>query len=131
MQYILGCKMKKKIIFSLLTIVIIDSISWNYYVKLITIQILFVFLVSLRKKVCWIVFYFDFFITKLFVFVNKGGKKYLLVLEYADSGTLRSYLHENFESINWDLKLKFAHEITLAVLCLHENDIIHRDLVTK
>jgi serine/threonine protein kinase len=54
-----------------------------------------------------------------------------LVLEYADSGTLRSYLQENFESIGWDLKLKFAHEIASAVLCLHENDIIHRDLVTK
>ena len=75
---------------------------------------------------------FWFFLsTKLFVFVNKGGKKYLLVLEYANSGTLRSYLQENFESINWDLKLKFAHEIASAVLCLHENDIIHRDLVTK
>jgi len=51
-----------------------------------------------------------------------------LVLEYADSGTLRSYLQEKFEPINWDLKLKFAYEIASAVSCLHENNIIHRDL---
>ncbi|CAJ0839487.1 504_t:CDS:2 [Entrophospora sp. SA101] len=65
--------------------------------------------------------------------VTKSGdsKKYLLVLECADSGTLRSYLQKNFKSISWDLKLKFAREIASAVLCLHENNIIHRDLVTK
>ncbi|CAJ0833609.1 8167_t:CDS:2, partial [Entrophospora sp. SA101] len=62
---------------------------------------------------------------------NESKDKYLLVLEYADSGTLRSYLCENFESISWDLKLKFAYEIASAVLCLHENNIIHRDLHSK
>ncbi|CAJ0829959.1 5103_t:CDS:2, partial [Entrophospora sp. SA101] len=55
-------------------------------------------------------------------------EKYLLVLEYADSGTLRSYLQEKVESISWDLKLKFASEIASAVSCLHENNVIHRDL---
>ncbi|CAJ0845496.1 5569_t:CDS:2, partial [Entrophospora sp. SA101] len=59
---------------------------------------------------------------------NEGNDKYLLVLEYADSGTLRSYLQKKSKSINWDLKLKFAYEIASAVSCLHENDIIHRDL---
>ncbi|CAJ0879152.1 2854_t:CDS:2, partial [Entrophospora sp. SA101] len=56
---------------------------------------------------------------------NESKERYLLVLEYADSGTLRSYLQE---SISWDLKLKFAYEIASSVLCLHENNIIHRDL---
>ncbi|CAH1768637.1 8478_t:CDS:2, partial [Entrophospora sp. SA101] len=51
-----------------------------------------------------------------------------VINEYADSGTLRSYLREKFETISWDLKLKFAYEIVSAVLCLHENNIIHRDL---
>ncbi|CAJ0827914.1 13856_t:CDS:2 [Entrophospora sp. SA101] len=57
--------------------------------------------------------------------------EYLLVLEYADSGTLRDYLQEKAESISWDLKLKFASEIASAVSCLHENNIIHRDLHSK
>nr|CAG8543366.1 5352_t:CDS:10 [Entrophospora candida] len=59
---------------------------------------------------------------------NERNEKYLLVLEYADSGTLKSYLQEKFELISWDLKLKFAYEIASAVSCLHENNIIHRDL---
>ncbi|CAH1767518.1 11882_t:CDS:2, partial [Entrophospora sp. SA101] len=49
-----------------------------------------------------------------------GNGKYLLVLEYADSGTLRSYLQEKCESISWDLKLKFAYEIASA----HSNNIL-------
>ena len=66
------------------------------------------------------------------MYLLKGDdKEYLLVLEYADGGTLRSYLEKTFESISWSLKLKFAHEIASAVMCLHENDIIHRDLVNK
>ncbi|CAJ0843716.1 3297_t:CDS:2, partial [Entrophospora sp. SA101] len=50
------------------------------------------------------------------------------VTKNEDSGTLRSYLQKKSKSINWDLKLKFAYEIASAVSCLHENDIIHRDL---
>ncbi|CAH1758026.1 543_t:CDS:2 [Entrophospora sp. SA101] len=59
---------------------------------------------------------------------KEDKEKYLLVLEYADSGTLRSYLQEKVESISWDLKLKFASEIASAVSCLHKNNIIHQDL---
>ena len=66
-----------------------------------------------------------------FIVTDKGKKKYLLILEYADSGTLRKYLQSNFESISWHQKLKFGYEIASAVSCLHKNDIIHRDLVTK
>src|SRR6185295_12180191 len=55
--------------------------------------------------------------------------EYMLVMEYADGGTLRQYLSINFGKMDWDLKLKFAKQISSAVFCLHENDIIHRDLV--
>ena len=67
----------------------------------------------------------------MYLFTDNGNEKYLLVLEYADSGTLRNYLQENSESIDWNLKLKFAYEIASVISCLHENDIIHRDLVNK
>ena len=89
-------------------------------------------MVSLRKKVCLNCFLFWFFSIDWNLYLLKGDdKEYLLVLEYADNGTLRSYLEKTFESISWNLKLKFAHEIASAVKCLHENDIIHRDLVNK
>nr|CAG8445427.1 7211_t:CDS:2 [Entrophospora candida] len=51
---------------------------------------------------------------------NESKERYLLVLEYADSGTLRSYLKEKGGSTSWDLKLKFAYEIASA----HSNNIL-------
>jgi serine/threonine protein kinase len=54
---------------------------------------------------------------------------YILVLEYANSGTLESYLHDNFNQLGWDDKLRLALQLSNAILCLHECDIIHRDLV--
>ncbi|RIA88916.1 kinase-like domain-containing protein, partial [Glomus cerebriforme] len=53
---------------------------------------------------------------------------YSLVLEYADGGTLGSYLKDNARTFKWENQLKFAKEIASAVLCLHENEIIHGDL---
>ena len=55
---------------------------------------------------------------------------YLLVLEYADSGTLGNYLKNNFNKLDWNIKLQFAIQIADAVLCIHQNDIIHCDLVS-
>jgi len=56
-------------------------------------------------------------------------KNYSLVLENADGGSLRSYLNERFDELNWSDKLNLARQLASAVLCLHESDIIHRDLV--
>jgi len=50
-------------------------------------------------------------------------------MEYADSGTLRNYLKKHFNDLNWDDKYNLACQLTGAVLCLHEERIVHRDLV--
>ncbi|CAB4437578.1 unnamed protein product [Rhizophagus irregularis] len=59
---------------------------------------------------------------------NDNSKKYMLVMEYADSGTLREYLEKNFKNLTWSDKFKMAHQLAYAVLCLHGENIIHRDL---
>ncbi|GBC47617.2 kinase-like domain-containing protein [Rhizophagus irregularis DAOM 181602=DAOM 197198] len=59
---------------------------------------------------------------------NDNVKKYLLVMEYADGGSLCNYLKENFEKLIWEDKFKFAYQLASAVSCLHDEDIIHRDL---
>jgi serine/threonine protein kinase len=55
--------------------------------------------------------------------------KYVLVLEYADSGTLDTYLNEHFNQLSWNYKLNLALQLANAVSHLHDNNIIHRDLV--
>ncbi|CAG8825987.1 43048_t:CDS:2, partial [Gigaspora margarita] len=54
--------------------------------------------------------------------------KNLLVLEYADSGTLRDYLNNNATKIGWKLKILFANQLVDAVKWLHACNIIHGDL---
>ena len=56
-------------------------------------------------------------------------KNYLLVMEYADSGTLRDYLKKNFDTLTWNDKYNLAYQLACAVSCLHGEGIIHRDLV--
>ncbi|RGB34708.1 kinase-like domain-containing protein [Rhizophagus diaphanus] len=53
---------------------------------------------------------------------------YLLVMEYADNGTLRNYLKEHFGSLNWDNKLNIALQLACAVSYLHEKEIMHHNL---
>ncbi|PKY30699.1 HCP-like protein [Rhizophagus irregularis] len=40
---------------------------------------------------------------------------YLLILECADSGTLGNYLKDNFDRLDWNMKLQFAIQIADAV----------------
>jgi serine/threonine protein kinase len=63
--------------------------------------------------------------------ISKLEDKYLLVMEYADCGSLQSYLKENFNKLEWDDKYQLALQLANAVECLHNEGIIHCDLVTK
>ncbi|EXX63568.1 uncharacterized protein OCT59_024031 [Rhizophagus irregularis] len=64
-------------------------------------------------------------ITKL---ESENHNNYGLVMEYADDGTLRSYLKENFNKLTWDDKYNMAYQLSCAVSCLHNERIVHRDL---
>ncbi|GBB88065.1 hypothetical protein RclHR1_01460015 [Rhizophagus clarus] len=59
---------------------------------------------------------------------NSHLQNYWLVMEYANSGSLRSYLEENFDKLTWDDKYNMAYQLACAVSCLHNEEIIHRDL---
>ncbi|EXX72244.1 uncharacterized protein OCT59_008524 [Rhizophagus irregularis] len=59
---------------------------------------------------------------------NNNSKNYLLVMEYADSGTLRNYLSERFNNLTWNNKLELAFQLANAISYLHNKDIIHCDL---
>ncbi len=55
--------------------------------------------------------------------------KYLLVLEYADNGTLSTYLNKHFSELDWNDKYQLSFQLASAIKCIHEFDIIHCDLV--
>ncbi|CAI2164650.1 13076_t:CDS:2 [Funneliformis geosporum] len=46
-------------------------------------------------------------------------------MEYADGGTLGSYLKDN---LSWEDKYSLAFQLACAVSCLHDEGIVHRDL---
>ena len=53
----------------------------------------------------------------------------ILVLEYADNGTLGTFLSNNFHELEWNYKYQLAYQLASAVEYIHSYDIIHRDLV--
>jgi serine/threonine protein kinase len=48
----------------------------------------------------------------------------MLVMEYADGGSLRNYLKKNFSKLTWDDKLNMAYQLAYAISCLHDEGII-------
>ncbi|KAF0552255.1 kinase-like domain-containing protein [Gigaspora margarita] len=53
---------------------------------------------------------------------------YMFVLEYVDSGTLRSYLQNNFKYLSWYDKFNFRYKLLVQLKCLHVESIVHCDL---
>ncbi|CAB4396447.1 unnamed protein product [Rhizophagus irregularis] len=60
--------------------------------------------------------------------VSKADLQYSLVLEYADGGSLYSYLKENIKNLEWDDKYRLAFQLASAIECIHNKNIIHSDL---
>ena len=52
-------------------------------------------------------------------------------MEYADGGDLKRYLSNNFENLNWNRKFNLALDITNGLYFLHNEKILHRDLVSN
>ena len=50
-------------------------------------------------------------------------------MECADGGSLPSFLKKNFNNLTWDNKYNMAYQLACAVSCLHNERIVHRDLV--
>ncbi|CAB4440963.1 unnamed protein product [Rhizophagus irregularis] len=61
---------------------------------------------------------------------NQNGqmKEYLLVMEYANGGSLRDYLKENFNNLTWKDKYELAYQLACAILFLHDKGIAYHDL---
>jgi serine/threonine protein kinase len=56
---------------------------------------------------------------------------YLLVVEYAEGGSLRDYLNTNSLSLNWKDKYRMALQLTSAIEYLHERKMVHKNLHSR
>ncbi|CAG8495947.1 5255_t:CDS:2 [Diversispora eburnea] len=69
-------------------------------------------------------------ILKLIMKYHSTEKCYL-VLQYAKDDTLRTYLQNNFEDLDWKTKINMAQDITNGLCYMHEENIVHRDLISS
>ena len=52
-------------------------------------------------------------------------------MERADGGNLECFLENNFEDLDWSDKIQLAKGISEGLKCLHDHQILHRDLVSS
>ena len=65
-------------------------------------------------------------IIKFYDYIHKDHNVYL-ILDYAESGNLYSYIHKR-KSLSSEEIFRFFYQATLAIQYLHQNDILHRDI---
>src|SRR5690349_7457125 len=67
-------------------------------------------------------------IIKLFgITKDPNTNNFVMVMEYADLGSLRRRLNNNFNSSNWTEKLKHLYFIAHGLNEIHKKGLIHRD----
>jgi serine/threonine protein kinase len=55
-------------------------------------------------------------------------KNYMMVLDYAEDGSLRNYLNKTYSKLDWNSKIGYLHDVSLGLTSIHEKELIHRDL---
>src|SRR5437016_9470019 len=52
---------------------------------------------------------------------------FMMVMAYAENGSLRQYLNNNFNKLNWNEKIHNLRMIAIGLSKIHEKGLIHRD----
>ncbi|RGB31427.1 hypothetical protein C1646_764117 [Rhizophagus diaphanus] len=55
-------------------------------------------------------------------------KNYMMVLDYAEDGSLRNYLDKEYNKLKWNKKIDYMYDIIIGLERIHEKELIHRDL---
>ena len=51
----------------------------------------------------------------------------MMVMHYANNGSLRQYLNNRFNSMDWDNKLNMLYQIARGLNQIHDNKLIHHE----
>ncbi|GES75949.1 kinase-like domain-containing protein [Rhizophagus clarus] len=71
----------------------------------------------------------SYFIIKFYgITQDPETKNYMMVLEYAENGSLRNYLNTSYNELNLTNKINYLFNIASGLENIHEKEIIHRDL---
>ncbi|RIA82469.1 kinase-like domain-containing protein [Glomus cerebriforme] len=72
---------------------------------------------------------YPIFIIRLYgITQDPETKNYMMVLQYAEDGSLRNYLDTNYQQSNWKTKLRNLWNIAFGLEEIHDKELIHRDL---
>src|SRR5918912_989621 len=52
---------------------------------------------------------------------------FMMIMNYAQNGSLRHQLNNSFNTMNWNQKLYFLYQIARGLNEIHHNKLIHRD----
>ncbi|GBB98423.1 hypothetical protein RclHR1_03220016 [Rhizophagus clarus] len=55
-------------------------------------------------------------------------ENYMMILDYAEDGSLRNYLNASYNKLSWYDKISYLNKIAFGLENIHNNEIIHRDL---
>ena len=55
-------------------------------------------------------------------------KNYMMVLDYAEHGSLRNCLDINYDNLSWNTKFHYLWCITFGLKEIHDKELIHGDL---
>ncbi|GES73428.1 kinase-like domain-containing protein [Rhizophagus clarus] len=71
----------------------------------------------------------DYRIIKLYgITQDPKTENYIMVMEFADGGSLRKYLTTNYNKLNWNNKISCLDDVISGLKNIHEKELIHRDL---
>ncbi|GES73337.1 kinase-like domain-containing protein [Rhizophagus clarus] len=71
----------------------------------------------------------NFYIIKFYgITQNPKTKDYIMVLEYAEDGSLRNFLNTNYNQLDWSHKIAYLNDIASGLNHIHHHEMIHRDL---
>src|ERR1044071_4682224 len=58
---------------------------------------------------------------------NPETNDFMMVMEYAENGSLRQHLNNKFNLLNWKDKLNHLRDIIKGLIKIHNSGLIHQD----
>ncbi|GES87634.1 kinase-like domain-containing protein [Rhizophagus clarus] len=72
--------------------------------------------------------YFSFIVRIYGITQDPVSKNYMMILDYADYGSLRNYLDKNYNKLSWYIRLNDLYFVAFGLEKIHIKELVHRDL---